>query len=66
VAVAEGGRRRSGGGGDRFERRIDGGGVENNEDLESGGDLDNFGMKSKTTWGGLLFIGLKISAAVLN
>jgi hypothetical protein len=64
--VAEGGRRRSGGGGDQFERRIDGGGVENNEDLESGGDLDSFGMKSKTTWGGLLFIGLKISTAVLK
>jgi hypothetical protein len=34
--------------------------------LESGGNLESFGMKSETTRGGLLFIGLKISAAVLN
>jgi hypothetical protein len=33
---------------------------------ESDGDLESFGMKSETTRGGLLFIGLKISAAVLN
>jgi hypothetical protein len=34
--------------------------------VESGGYLESFGMKSETTWGGLLFIGSKISAAVLN
>jgi hypothetical protein len=28
--------------------------------------LRDFGMKRETIWGGLLFIGLKISAAVLN
>jgi hypothetical protein len=44
-------------------------GVDNN-----GGDwwsrerrgLREFGMKSEMTWGGLLFIGSKISAVVLN
>jgi hypothetical protein len=34
--------------------------------VESDRDLESFGMKSKMTWGGLLFIGSKISAAVLN
>jgi hypothetical protein len=38
---------------------IDDGGV------ESGRDLESFGMKSETTWDRLLFIGSKISAAVL-
>jgi hypothetical protein len=33
---------------------------------ESGGDLESFEMKSETTRGELLFIGLKISATVLN
>jgi hypothetical protein len=41
------------------------GGVESDE-VESGGDLESFGMKSKTTRGGLLFIGSKISAMILN
>jgi hypothetical protein len=41
--------------------RVESDGVE-----ESDGDLESFGMKSETTRGGLLFIGLKISAAVLN
>jgi hypothetical protein len=41
--------------------RVESGGVE-----ESGGDLDSFRIKSKMTRGGLLFIGSKISAAVLN
>jgi hypothetical protein len=39
--------------------------VEGSKDLESSGDLESFGIKSKTTRGGLLFIGSKISAAVL-
>jgi hypothetical protein len=62
AAVAEGGGgwRRSDDGGDRLEWRVDNGGV------ESGGDLECFGMKSETTWGGLLFIGSKISAVVLG
>jgi hypothetical protein len=34
--------------------------------VESDGDLENFGMKSETTRDELLFIGLKISAAVFN
>jgi hypothetical protein len=33
--------------------------------VESGGDLESFEMKSETTQGMLLFIGSKISAAVL-
>jgi hypothetical protein len=55
AAVAEGGggRRRSSGRGDRLERRY-------------GGDLESFGMKSETTRGGILFIGLKISATIIN
>jgi hypothetical protein len=39
---------------------VDGSGV------ESGRDLESFGMKSKMTRGGLLFICSKILAAVLN
>jgi hypothetical protein len=34
--------------------------------VESGRDLESFGMKINMTWGRLLFIGSKISAAVLN
>jgi hypothetical protein len=45
---------------------IDGGGVESGGDLESDGDLESFGVKRETTWDGLLFIGSKISAVVLN
>jgi hypothetical protein len=33
--------------------------------VESSGDLESFGIKSEMTRGRLLFIGLKISAAVL-
>jgi hypothetical protein len=33
--------------------------------VESGGDLESFGMKSETTRGRLLFIDSKISAVVL-
>jgi hypothetical protein len=39
--------------------------VEGSKDLESSGDLESFGIKSKMTRGGLLFIGSKISAAIL-
>jgi hypothetical protein len=62
VVVVErgGGRRRSGGGGDRLERSVNGGGV------ESGRDLESFGMKIEMMWIELLFVGSKISAAVLN
>jgi hypothetical protein len=34
--------------------------------VTTGGDLECFGMKSEMTWGGLLFICLKILAVVLN
>jgi hypothetical protein len=34
--------------------------------VESAGDLESFAMKSEIPQGGLLFIGLKLSAAVLN
>jgi hypothetical protein len=34
--------------------------------VESDGDLENFVMKSETSWDGLLFVGSKLSAAVLN
>jgi hypothetical protein len=47
-----------GGGGDRRSRE--------QQSRESGGDLDSFGMKSKMIRGGLLFIGSKIAATVLN
>jgi hypothetical protein len=40
------------------------GGVERSRVVSDGG-LECFGMKSEITWGGLLFIGSKISAAVL-
>jgi hypothetical protein len=33
---------------------------------ERGEDLESFGMKSETTWGGLLFIGSKLSATILK
>jgi hypothetical protein len=33
---------------------------------ERGGDLESFRMKSEMTRDGLLFIGLKLSATVLN
>jgi hypothetical protein len=33
--------------------------------VESGGDLESFGMKNEMTQGGLLFISSKTSAAVL-
>jgi hypothetical protein len=57
AAVAEGGGgwRSSGNGGDWLEWWAE----------ESGGDLESFDMKSEMTRGGLLFIGWKISAAVL-
>jgi hypothetical protein len=60
LAEGRGGRHKSGDREDRLEQRIDGGGV------ESGGDLGCFGMKSETTRDGLLFIGSKILAVVLN
>jgi hypothetical protein len=34
--------------------------------VESGGDLESFRMKIATTQGRLLFIGLKISATIIN
>jgi predicted small integral membrane protein len=34
--------------------------------VESGGELKSFVMKIETTRGGLLFIGSKLSAVVLN
>jgi hypothetical protein len=34
--------------------------------VESGGDLESFAMKNETPLDGLLFIGSKLSAAVLN
>jgi hypothetical protein len=60
------GRRKSDSGGEWLERCVDDGIVESGEDLESGGDLESFGMKSETTRGGLLFIGSKISVAIVN
>jgi hypothetical protein len=33
--------------------------------VESGWDLESFGMKSEMTWDGLLFIGSKISTVIL-
>jgi hypothetical protein len=39
--------------------------VESSGDLESGGDLESFEIKSEMTQDGLLFIDSKISAAVL-
>jgi hypothetical protein len=35
-------------------------------EIESGGNLESFEMKSETTRNMLLFIGLKISVMVLN
>jgi hypothetical protein len=51
VVERGGGRRRSGGGGDRLERSVNGGGV------ESGRDLESFGMKIEMMWIELLFVG---------
>jgi hypothetical protein len=45
---------------------VDGDRVESSGDLESDGDLESFRMKNKMTRDGLLFIGSKISAAVLK
>jgi hypothetical protein len=39
--------------------------VKSGGDLQSGRDLESFGMKSETTRGMLLFIGSKISTTVL-
>jgi hypothetical protein len=33
---------------------------------ESGGDLESFTIKREMSWDGLLFIGSKLSAVVLN
>jgi hypothetical protein len=44
---------------------VESGGVESSG-VESDGDLESFRMKRETTRDGLIFIGLKISAAVLN
>jgi hypothetical protein len=40
--------------------------VEETGRVESGRDLESFRIKSETTCGRLLFIGLKISATILN
>jgi hypothetical protein len=48
----------NGSGGDRWSRE--------RQSRESGGDLENFGMKNKMTRCGLIFIGSKILEAVLN
>jgi hypothetical protein len=45
---------------------VDGGRVESDTYLESGGDLESFGMKSEMTRCELLFIDLKISTTILN
>jgi hypothetical protein len=37
--------------------------AEETDEVESGGDLDSFTIKSETSRGGLLFIGSKLSAA---
>jgi hypothetical protein len=58
------------------EADVDGGGgirqsaastdrVQSSGDLESGRDVESFGMKSEMTQAGLLFIDSKITAAVL-
>jgi hypothetical protein len=39
--------------------------VESGRDIESGWDLESFGMKNRTIQGEILFIGSKISATVL-
>jgi hypothetical protein len=43
-----------------------GGGDWRSRERESGSDLESFGMKSEMTRGMLIFIGLKISEAVLK
>jgi hypothetical protein len=46
---------------------VDGvGGDWRSRERESGGDLESFGMESETIRGGLIFIGSKISEAILN
>jgi hypothetical protein len=40
--------------------------VEETSGVESGIDLENFGMKSETPRNELLFIGLKLSSVILN
>jgi hypothetical protein len=40
--------------------------AEKTDGVESGGDLESFMIKSKMPRGGLLFIGSKLSAEVLN
>jgi hypothetical protein len=69
VAVAEDEASVDGGGGDRQSAAstaaVATDKVESGGDLESSGDLESFGLKSETTRGGLLFIGSKISVAVL-
>jgi hypothetical protein len=45
---------------------VDGGVESDGVERESSGDLESFRMKSEMTRGGLIFIGSKISKAVLN
>jgi hypothetical protein len=40
--------------------------AEENDGVESDGDLESFAMKSEMPRGGLLFVGSKLSAVVLN
>jgi hypothetical protein len=69
VVVAEEEAGIDGGGGDRESAVSTAvavvGRVKSGGDLESSRDLESFGMKSEMTRGGILFIGSKISAAVL-
>jgi hypothetical protein len=69
VVVAEEEAGIDGGGGDRESAVSTAvaviGRVRSGGDLESSRDLESFGMKSEMTRGGILFIGSKISAAVL-
>jgi hypothetical protein len=69
VVVAEEEAGIEGGGGDRESAVSTAvaviGRVKSGGDLESSRDLESFGMKSEMTRGGILFIGSKISAAVL-
>jgi hypothetical protein len=61
-----------GGGGNRHMSGVDGGRGDRrsrerwSRERESGGDLEYFGMKREITWDGLIFIGSKISEAILN
>jgi hypothetical protein len=45
---------------------VDGGVESDGVERESSGDLESFRMKREMTRGGLIFIGSKISKAVLN